>query len=211
MTEHPLLGPFSPQEQEQFGIDVFGQLIDANDEEQAVKTFEDTFDFEVGSVARVAVARGVSLTEAMQIIIENNGDLLAAMTGAQEPPSSQGAGNALGFAQLEEIKKQGTFDRARDRMRLLQATDELLDARRESAIDAMIAAAPFMIDPGMEFFPGEEPGGLGAQLDQRLGGAGAVQPGRIPQVELPLNQLVNAPVSAGPEAIDQALLPLLNS
>ena len=127
------------------------------------------------------------------------------------PGGGGGAGNAVGFAQLAETQKQNAFNRARDRMMLMQATDQLADARRESAMNAMIAAAPFMVDPGMEFFPGGEPGGLAVQLGARLGGAGSVQPQRIPTAELPLNQLVNAPVSASPTAIDEALLPLLNS
>ncbi len=195
------------------GVSGISALAGANEEELVASQYETDNDLAVGTINRLVQETGLTVTQII-FAMENDPSLITNVIEERlfprETSQGAGAGNALGFAQLAESQRQNAFNRARDRMALMQATDQLADARRESAIDAMIAAAPFMIDPGMEFFPGEEPGGLGAQLDQRLGGAGAVQPGRIPQVEVPLNQLVNAPMSAGPEQIDAALLGLLN-
>ena len=122
---------------------------------------------------------------------------------------SERFGRDLDRQTFQENQRESAFGRAVDRMRLMQATDQLLDARRESAMDAAIAALPFMVPEGTEFFPGEEPGGLGSQLDILLGGQ--PRPREMPTMELPLQEMVGAPMQAGPEEIDEALLGLMNA
>ncbi len=90
---------------------------------------------------------------------------------------------------------------------LLQTTDQLADARRQNAVQALISAAPFMVDPSQQFSPGFEPGGVGEILGGLLG---ANVPNQIlPTAELPLQELANPQLAAPPSAITEALNPML--
>lgn len=108
---------------------------------------------------------------------------------------------------LEQQSATSAFSRARDKFVLMQTADQLADARREAATEALIAALPFMVNAGQQFTPGFEPGGAGPALGSLLG---ADVPARqLPTAELPLNELANPPLSAPPEAISAGLGSLL--
>jgi hypothetical protein len=190
------------------------QLRGANDEELRASQFETDNGLIPGTIMRLAQETGLSV-DALIFAYEEDPSLISTVLAENlfPEPAPRGAAGRTMFpeesALLQEQAKTQAFSRARDRMLLMQATDQLLDARRESAMDAMIAAAPFMVAPGTEFTPGLEPGGAGVELGQLLGAN--VQPQRLPTVELPINELVNAPISAGQQQIDEALLPLLNA
>ena len=91
------------------------------------------------------------------------------------------------------------FGRVRDKLDLAMATDQLADARRSLAVSALLEAAPRMVNPGQEFFPGMEPGGAGMEL-ARLLGVG-LEPQRMPTTTLPHQELVDAPMAVPPEMI----------
>ena len=127
----------------------------------------------------------------------------------QEQALSERFGRAMDQATFQETQRQNAHERVSDRLRLLQATDQLLDERRRGAISAMIEAAPFFVGPEQRFMPGLEPGGVGQTLGGLLGAD--VQPFEIPRHELPLQQMVDAPLAAGPQQIDEQLAALLNA
>ena len=95
--------------------------------------------------------------------------VLNRLLGTGSGAAGDGAGIALGYAQLAETQRQNAYDRVADRLRLLQSTDQLLDARRENALAALLQAAPLMVAPGTEFTPGFEPGGPAMQLSNLIG------------------------------------------
>ncbi len=99
------------------------------------------------------------------------------------------------------------FNRARDKWDLLQATDQLADARRQAATAALTELLPFMVSPGTQFTPGFEPGGVGPELGNLLGAN--VPPQRLPTTEVPLSGLANPPLAAPPEAISAGVESLL--
>jgi hypothetical protein len=103
----------------------------------------------------------------------------------------------------QENMRQGAFDRVQDRLRLLQATDQLLDARRENAMSALLQAAPLMVAPGTEFAPGFEPDGPAMQLSNLIGAN--LQPQQMPTAELPLGDFLNEPRSVTPESVNTLL------
>lgn len=106
--------------------------------------------------------------------------------------------------QFQEQLKQNEFNRAADKMTIAQTTQQLADARRENAVDAMLRAAPFMTQPGTTF-PHRAEGGPGQALGQLLGVN--VAPTKIPTATLPLNRMVNAPQGAPLDQIEQQLGP----
>lgn len=114
---------------------------------------------------------------------------------------------------VRENQRQQAATQAQDRvgqkLELLQMTDQLADLRREAAVNALIQAAPFMVNPGQQFTPGFEPGGVG----QRLGGLlGANVPNQqLPTAQLPLNELANPQLAAPPSLIAQQLDPGLQA
>lgn len=117
---------------------------------------------------------------------------------------------ALDFAQAGLANQRAAseaFNRARDKWDLLQATDQLADARRQAATDALTQLLPFMVDPSMQFAPGFEPGGVGPELGNLLGAN--VPPQRLPTAEVPLSELANPPLAAPPEAISAGVESLL--
>ncbi len=112
---------------------------------------------------------------------------------------------------VRENQRQQAASQAMDRVTsmfdLLQTTDQLADARRQNAVQALIQAAPFMVDPSQQFAPGFEPGGVGEVLGGLLG---ANVPNQIlPTAELPLQELANPQLAAPPSAITEALNPML--
>lgn len=116
---------------------------------------------------------------------------------------------AFDQATLKQQQRQSVFDRARDKIQLLQATDSLLDARRRDAVSFMIESAPLMVGPGDQFFPGMQPGGPAQTLGSRLGTN--VPARRIPTQTLPLQQMVNAPVAGNKNIINRMLNPIINA
>lgn len=114
-----------------------------------------------------------------------------------------GASNALGFAQLAETQRQNAFDRVTDKIRLLSATDDLQESRRENAMFALLDAAPLLVNPGTEFTPGFEPGGVAIQLSNLIGAN--LEPQRLPTAELPIADFLNAPTTVTPSLIEMQL------
>lgn len=114
-----------------------------------------------------------------------------------------GASSALGFAQLAETQKNNAFNRVQDKLRLLMATDDLQESRRENVIFALLEAAPLMVAPGTEFSPGFEPGGPAMQLSNLIGAN--LQPQQLPTFELPLEEFQDAPTTVNPSLIEQQL------
>lgn len=124
---------------------------------------------------------------------------------SQQAAQTQAAGAASRIqfeserALQQEQAQSLRFGRVRDKLDLAMATDQLADARRALAVSALLEAAPRMVNPGQEFFPGQEPGGAGQEL-ARLLGVG-FEPQRIPTTTLPLQELVDAPLAVPPEMI----------
>lgn len=114
---------------------------------------------------------------------------------------------------VRENQRQQAASQAMDRVKgmfdLLQTTDQLADARRQNAVQALISAAPFMVDPSQQFAPGFEPGGVGEVLGGLLGAN--VPPQILPTAELPLQELANPQLAAPPSAITEALNPMLTA
>ncbi len=151
---------------------------------------------------------GLSPEAVMALYAASSGGLLT--TGAAtdillgiEPGGAGGAGNALGFAQLAETQRNNAFNRVYDKIRLLSATDDLQESRRENVMSAMLEAAPLMVNPGTEFTPGFEPGGPAMQLSNLIGAN--LQPQRMPTAELPLREFLDAPTTVTPGLIEQQL------
>lgn len=101
------------------------------------------------------------------------------------------------------------FNRARDKWDLLQATDQLADARRRAATEALIDALPYMVNPGQQYTPGFEPFGAGQELGNLLGANVPIQ--QLPTAELPLNELANPPLAAPGQDIAAGLEPFLGA
>lgn len=125
--------------------------------------------------------------------------------GGGSSAASMLAANAS-MMNAQENMRQGAYDRVQDRLRLLQATDQLLDARRENAMSALIQAAPLMVAPGTEFAPGFEPGGPAMRLSNMIGAG--LQPQPMPTAELPLGDYLAEERSVTPEMINRDLLAL---
>jgi hypothetical protein len=115
------------------------------------------------------------------------------------------------FAREESRQRAGSeaFNRVKSKMDLLNLTDQLADARRESAVDSLIAALPFMVNPGTEFTPGFEPFGVGQELGSLLGANVPTQ--QLPTAQLPLQELANPLLALQPESISEGLDPLLTA
>ncbi len=124
----------------------------------------------------------------------------------EEQTASLRQGRQVELASFMENLKEMAFGRVRDKMELLQDVDKIRDARHAAAISALMDAAPFILPEGLENFPGFEPGGIGDVLGGRLGVN--VPNLQIPRVRLPLQEFVDAPLQASPEAIRQQLDPL---
>ncbi len=120
----------------------------------------------------------------------------------QEQAESLRQGRQIDLASFMENLREMAFDRVKDKMQLLQDVDVIMDARRAGAMSALTDALPFILPEGMTQFPG-------AELDQLLGMA--PQNLDIPRVQLPLQEFVDAPLQASPEAIGSALDPLLGT
>ena len=148
---------------------------------------------------------------ALGISPESATDLIRANLLEQFAPDETartGSASALLSAQssmlnAQENMRQGAYDRVADRLRLLQATDQLQDARRENAMAALIQAAPLLVAPGTEFSPGFEPGGPAQQLSALVGGN--VQPQPLQTAPLPLGDFLNEPRSVTPEMVNRDL------
>lgn len=93
----------------------------------------------------------------------------------QEAEAKAASGGRVEFASERNLRNQQSqslqFGRGRDKLDLL--------------VSALLEAVPFMVNPGQEFFPGQEPGGAGQEL-ARLLGVG-FEPQRIPTAPLPLS------------------------
>lgn len=124
----------------------------------------------------------------------------------EEQAASLRAERKLNLASFMENLRELAFGRIKDKMELLQDVDSIRDARRANAMSALIDAAPLLIPPGQKFFPGFGPGGIGDVLGGKLGAN--IPNLEIPRVELPLQDLVDAPLAASPEAIEAALAPV---
>lgn len=114
--------------------------------------------------------------------------------------------------QREALREQAAsqaFERAKDKQDLLLATDQLADARREAATQALMDALPFLVSPDQQFTPGFEPFGVGPQLGNLLGAN--VPPRELPTAELPLQELANPPLAASPAGISAGLDPFLTA
>ena len=131
------------------------------------------------------------------------GKLLLGVEGDPGGGGGGGVDNALGFAQLAETQRQNAFDRVTDKIRLLSATDDLQESRRENAMFALLQAAPLLVNPGTEFTPGFEPGGVAIQLSNLIGAN--LEPQRLPTAELPIADFLNAPTTVTPELIEMQL------
>ena len=148
-----------------------------------------------GAAALLTATQGDLLTR------EQAGNILLGIdTGGG---TGAGAGNALGYAQLAETQRNNAFNRVYDKIRLLSATDDLQEARRENVMAAMLEAAPMMVNPGTEFTPGFEPGGPAMQLSNLIGAN--LQPQPMPTFELPVQEMLNAPTAVTPGLIEQQL------
>lgn len=92
----------------------------------------------------------------------------------QETQTQASAPSRVEFASERNLRNQQAqslqFERPLDKFNLL--------------VQALIGAAPFMVNPDQEFFPGQQPGGPGQEL-ARLLGVG-FEPQRIPTAPLPL-------------------------
>ena len=171
--------------------------------------------FGEGDIARQAqdvyetlIALGIPPDEALNIVRENM--LRSVLPEEPTAPAASSAASMLGaqasMMNVQENMRQGAFDRVQDRLRLLQATDQLLDARRENAMSALIQAAPLMVQPGTEFAPGFEPGGPSMQLSNLIGANLLSQ--QMPTAELPLGDFLDEPRSVTPETVNRDLLAL---
>ncbi len=155
----------------------------------------------------IAAEFGISAETALAILTARQGgplterDASDILLGIDPSVTTGGASNALGFAQLAETQRQNAFDRVTDKIRLLSATDDLQESRRENVMFAMLEAAPLMVNPGTEFQPGFEPGGAATRLSDLLGFD--FEPQRLPTFELPLNELLDAPTTVTPDLIEQ--------
>lgn len=152
--------------------------------------------------------QATDLTEAIRVLGTVSPELFP------EEPEAVRAGSAAAMLSAQasmltaqENQRQGAYDRVVDRLRLLQATDELQDARRENAMSALIQAAPLLVAPGTQFSPGFEPGGPAMQLSALVGGN--VQPQPLVTAPLPLGEFVNEPRSVTPETVNRDLGALL--
>ena len=114
---------------------------------------------------------------------------------------------------IRENQRQQAASQAQDRVtsmfELLQTTDQLADARREIAVQSLISALPFLVNPGEQSTPGFEPFGAAERLGSLLGADIPNQ--MLPTAELPLNELANPPLAAPPSAITEQLNPLLEA
>lgn len=100
-------------------------------------------------------------------------------------------------------------ERVKDKLDLLQLHDQLGDSRRQAAVQALIAAAPFLTSPGQQFTPGLEPFGIAEQLGARVGFDAPNQ--MLPTATLPLNELANPQLAAPPSLIAEQLNPGLTA
>jgi len=80
-----------------------------------------------------------------------------------------------------------------------RAQQEAMDVRRQNAITALLNAAPHMVPPDMEYMPGREPFGAGAQLGRMLGVN--VPPQRMARTTLPIDAMLNAPNALDPQRV----------
>ena len=168
--------------------------------------------FGEGDIARQAqdvyetlIALGIPANEALDIVRNN---MLRSVL-PEDPSAATGSsaasmmGAQASMMNAQENQRQGAFDRVQDRLRLLQATDQLLDARRENAMSALLQAAPLMVPEGTEFAPGFEPGGPAMRLSDMIGAN--LQPQRIPTAELPLGDFLDEPRSVTPDSVTALL------
>lgn len=112
--------------------------------------------------------------------------------------------------QLQEEQKQSAFERASNRIQLLQTTEQLTQERRENATAALLNALPYAVQPGTQYAPGFEPAGAAAQLSA-LVGAPYTAP-RLPTANVNFGALAAGPEGAQtPQSIEASLAPLLNA
>jgi len=149
-------------------------------------------------VYNTLLALGIS-PEAAEELIRN--DLLRQLLPEERGPGGSSASVALGYAQLAETQRQNAYERVSDRIRLLAATDDLQEARRENAMSALLQAAPLLVAPGTEYSPGFEPGGPAMQLSNLIGAN--MQPQRLVTAPLPLSDYLNAPTTVTPDSINR--------
>lgn len=154
-----------------------------------------------GAAALITASAGGLLSESQagQVLLGLDGDGGGA---AASSAASMLAANAS-MMNAQENMRQGAFDRVADRLRLLQATDQLQDARRENAMAALIQAAPLLVAPGTEFSPGFEPGGPAMQLSNLIGAN--LQPPEFQTAPLPLGDFLAEERSVTPESINALL------
>lgn len=161
----------------------------------------------------IAEQFGLSAEAAAALLTASAGGILSEtqagklLLGESAAGTAGGASDALGYAQLAETQRQNAYERVSDRLRLLMATDQLQDARRENAMSALLQAAPLLVNPGTEFAPGFEPGGPAMQLSNLIGAN--VTPTRLPTANLPIGDFANAPPAVTPETINRDLAAIM--
>lgn len=111
-------------------------------------------------------------------------------------------GNELAIQQFLESQHDSMFQRAKDKLALLQTTDALADARRSDAVNFFLQALPNLIPQGFQEMLGGASSALGASL-----GIGTIgQPGlQAPEATLPLADFLDAPRTVTPGRIQREL------
>lgn len=117
----------------------------------------------------------------------------------QQRAQGDGGGRVL-FAEEAELMRQQAlseeFNRkltaAASRIEAQAKLDAERRARTEAILTSLIGAAPYMINPEEQYFPGLEPGGVGEALGGLLGAG--IGPREIPTATLPISRLMEAPL-----------------
>ena len=110
---------------------------------------------------------------------------------------------ALTEQQVKSEESERQISQATARLGALRDFEDTRLNRQQVALNALIQAAPFLVGPEDQFFPGLEPGGAGQVLGDLLGAD--VQPREIPTADLGLDALLSAPILGGPSEIDRLL------
>ncbi len=115
-------------------------------------------------------------------------------------------------AGIRELNRQNAaqlaFQRAEAALDLQQEAQRLADARRQIAVDALLRAQPYIVDPNIQYNPGFEPFGPAQAAATSLGAGNVTTPATT--FQLPLNDILNSP-SVTPGQISADLDPLLRA
>lgn len=100
------------------------------------------------------------------------------------PSAGGGGGNALGYAQLAESKKNNAFERALAYLTSIQNEQQAASGRENSYAEAILRAAP-SISTGRDYYGGFGPYGGGTLMELMQGGIGGGIPMQSQNVALP--------------------------